>query len=292
LRATIDHADRGLPLARFPGTLSLEHQDDGLHWAFRPPKSRPDLIEAVERGDVTASSWRMRVAEDRWNGNHRTITRIGELIDITIAGSQTAAYPTAIEYRTTTGGERRQKGADMDPKDTGADTAENETTENTEQRTETEERTTENDSEERTVNPAGSLRVEERVSAPRRGLADEFRAHGFPGEVAEIPWEAYEERAVTWTPSIDLLNQTDRQGAPLGYDQRYVWSTLPRVGVDSGVTSVQVLAQSSRSLASATDVLRDIDATSPKAETSTTVDLTTVPLSGGWRRSRRPSRMW
>ena len=113
-----------------------------------------------------------------------------------------------------------------------------------------------------------------------RGLANEFRAHGFPAEVAEIPWEAYESRAVTWTPTINLLDQTDRVGVGLGFDSRYVWTTLPRVGVDAGVTSVQVLAQSSRSLATPANVIRGISATTPKAETSTTINLTTVPLSG------------
>ena len=113
-----------------------------------------------------------------------------------------------------------------------------------------------------------------------RGLANEFRSHGFPAEVAEIPWEAYESRAVTWTPIINLLDQTDRVGVGLGFDSRYVWTTLPRVGVDAGVTSVQVLAQSSRSLATPANVIRGISATTPKAETSTTINLTTVPLSG------------
>ena len=102
LYVTIDHADRGLPLAPNPGSLEVQHTDQGLRWAFTPPKSRPDLIEALERRDVTGSSWRMIVADDQWEGERRTITRIGELRDITIAGSQQPAYPAAqIEYRTT-----------------------------------------------------------------------------------------------------------------------------------------------------------------------------------------------
>jgi hypothetical protein len=30
-----------------------------------------------------------------------------------------------------------------------------------------------------------------------RGLAEEFRAAGFPGELAAISWQAFEDRAVT-----------------------------------------------------------------------------------------------
>src|SRR5215207_5301675 len=60
LVAVIDHEDRGLPLARYPRSLQVEHRDDGLAWSFEPPRSREDVIEAIERGDVAGSSWRMR----------------------------------------------------------------------------------------------------------------------------------------------------------------------------------------------------------------------------------------
>ena len=42
-------------------------------------------------------------------------------------------------------------------------------------------------------------------SACAAGLADEFRCR-VPRRTAEIPWSAYEERAVTWSPSINLLD--------------------------------------------------------------------------------------
>jgi HK97 family phage prohead protease len=268
LRAVIDHA--GVPLGRYPATLDVEDSADGLRWSIDPPASRADVVEAIERGDMRAGSWRMVVARDRWEGDVRHVEAIAELKDVTIVGAAEPAYGDAavVEYRTTTGGERRQEGAEMDPQETGADTAEN---------TET----TETVDEQRTApaEPAGSLRVSDRTSeTARRGLAEEFRAAGFPGEVAEIPWQRYEERAITWTPSVNLLNQVDRQGSPWPVDRRYCWTALARDPVDSGVTSVQVLVQTGESAASG--VVRPIDSTGDKAEVGITVDLATVPLSG------------
>ncbi len=272
LRAVVDHG--GVPLARYPKTLQVEDREDGLHWSLDPPRSRRDVVEAIERGDVVAGSWRMRVGRDRWEGDTRHVEAIDELIDVTIVGAEQPAYPEAhVEYRTT--GAERQEGATVALQETGADTAENET--------KTEERT-ESGSEplERGIEPeqtsTGSLQVEERLSSPRRGLADEFRAAGWPDEIAEIPWAAYEQRAVTWTESVNLLNQTDRQGGAFPFDQRYAWTVLQRVPVESGVTSVQVLMQTGQDLA--TGVIRPIDATTNKAETGSTVSLEQVALSG------------
>src|SRR5215211_3260048 len=56
LVATVDHA--GVPLGRHPTTLELEDRADGLHWSVRPPESRADVREAIERGDLRAGSWR------------------------------------------------------------------------------------------------------------------------------------------------------------------------------------------------------------------------------------------
>src|SRR5688500_1818473 len=50
LVVTVDHV--GLPLGRYPGTLELEDRDDGLHWSVDPPRSREDIREAIQRGDL------------------------------------------------------------------------------------------------------------------------------------------------------------------------------------------------------------------------------------------------
>jgi phage head maturation protease len=72
LKVVVDHQDQGLPLARFPSTLQLSDKPDGLHWSFQPPESRTDVIEALERGDIAGSSWRMRVAREPlgWRPSH------------------------------------------------------------------------------------------------------------------------------------------------------------------------------------------------------------------------------
>lgn len=279
LRAVIDHA--GVPLGRYPGTLDVEDRSDGLHWSLDPPKCRQDVVEAIERGDMRAGSWRMRVARDEWRGDVRHVHEIRELRDVTIVGAEEPAYGDAaiVEYRTSTGGKRRQEGAEMALQETGAETAEknehNDNNDDTEQRIEADEKA------EQRSESAGSLHVEQRATtSPRRGLADEFRSAGFPGETAEIPWQTFEDRAVTWSPSINLLNQVDRQGGAFPSDMRYIWPVLERVAVDSAATSVQVLVQLSESVATGASVIRDINAVTPKAEVNSTVSLQTVPLKG------------
>ena len=73
LVVTVEHS--GVPLGRYPRTLEIEERDDGMHWSVEPPRSRADVIEAVERGDLQASSWRMRVARERWEGDVRHVAR-------------------------------------------------------------------------------------------------------------------------------------------------------------------------------------------------------------------------
>jgi HK97 family phage prohead protease len=282
LRAVIDH--QGVPLGRYPDTLDVEDADDGLRWSLDPPKSRQDVIEAIQRGDMRAGSWRMLVGRDEWRGDTRHVHEIAELRDVTIVGAEEPAYGEAarVEYRTQNNGdEHRQEGAEMATEDGAAvEQRENGNSGETATAATSTGTTTSNVTVSMpTTTSTTGLRVEERTSPARRGLADEFRAAGFPGDVAEIPWSVYEDRAVTWTPSINLLNQVDREGVPLGFDQRYVWTTLPRIGVDSGVTSVLVLQQTARSLATAANVVRAIDATSNKPETGSTINLITVPLS-------------
>jgi hypothetical protein len=113
---------------------------------------------------------------------------------------------------------------------------------------------------------------------PRLGLADEFRSRGFPGEVATMPWDEFESRAITWTPSVDLINKAHANAGQLGYDQRWVWPALQRVPVDSGATSVDVFTQTARTLATAANVVRAIDAVTAKPETASTLTIVTTAL--------------
>jgi hypothetical protein len=134
--------------------------------------------------------------------------------------------------------------------------------------------------EDRAAPPSGGgLQVEDRVThEPPRGLAEEFRHAGFPGETATIPWQAFEDRAITWTGSVDKVNVVQATANPLGADQRYAWPAFARVPVDAGATSVDVFTQTARTLATAANVVRAIDAVTAKPETASTLTIVTTAL--------------
>jgi hypothetical protein len=274
LRAVIDHA--GVPLGRYPATLDVEDAEDGLRWSLDPPRSREDVVEAIERGDMRAGSWRMVVGSDRWVGDTRHIDSIAKLIDVTIVGAEEPAYGEAarVEYRTQPPPQERQEESEVEASTTTTEapaeerTAENENTETTESR-----------SEERAT---GGLRVEDRSHGAPQGLAEAFMARGWPAERATLEYGEYrtnvEFRTLTVSGSVDDVNQAERTSAPYGFDQRYAFPAFQQVPVGRDTTSVHVLQQVARDLADAADVIRDIDATSAKPETSSTVDDVVVPL--------------
>jgi Escherichia/Staphylococcus phage prohead protease len=199
LIATREH-DRSKLLGRHPTTLTTEDRADGFAWAVDLPSSPvgEDVRVVVERGDLRSSSWRMVVAPggDRWDGDVRHVRKIAELRDVTVTAAPAYAA-AAAELR-----------SQPDPATGQEDTMATEA-ENTETVEETATETTE--TEERARPTSGGLKVEDRTSEkPTRGLADEFRAAGFPGahgELAVIPFNAdhFEDRAVTWTGSVDNI---------------------------------------------------------------------------------------
>jgi HK97 family phage prohead protease len=268
LIATREH-DRARLLGRHPTTLTTEDRADGFHWAADLPDSPAgeDVRVAVERGDLRASSWRQVVKRDYWKGNVRHIAEISHLLDVTVTAAPAYAA-AAAEFRS-------QPNPADGQEDTMADTAEN--TPAAETAT-----TATTPTEDRTAPAGGGLQVEDRVTVtnePRRGLADEFRHAGFPGEVATLSWQDYEDRAVTWTGSVDNVSKARSTAADLGYDQRWVWPAVPRQPVDSGVTSVDVFTQTARALATAANVVRAIDAVTNKPETGSTLTIVTTPLN-------------
>jgi len=96
LVATVDHA--GIPLGRHPDTLEVEDRSDGLHWSVELPESRADVREAVERKVLRNGSWRMVVAEDRWEGDVRHVLRVSELRDVSVVTNPAYADSRA-EFR-------------------------------------------------------------------------------------------------------------------------------------------------------------------------------------------------
>jgi HK97 family phage prohead protease len=279
LVVTVDHV--GLPLGRYPGTLELEDREDGLHWSIDPPKSRADIREAIERGDLKGGSWRMRVARDEWRGDVRFVKEIELLRDVAIV-TRPAYEAAAVELRSSEGGEGAHS---VDSAPSLAPTA-NPNVDNNAARERQEdvqmevENTEQRDSE---ALPAGSLRVEERAGFQSAAtMTETFRNRGFPASPASISWDEYrsfdESRAVTWGTAIAELGQQRRTGVPLGYDQRYIWQAVPQQGVTAGVTSVDVFQQTARTLPAGTAVVRNIDAVTAKPEVATTLNIVNQPL--------------
>jgi HK97 family phage prohead protease len=257
VRALLNH-DPSQVLGRTrSGTLRLFDEPRGLRFEVDLPDSPlgENVREAVRRKDIDGASFRFKVDQESWQGDLRTVESVKELKDVTVATF--GAYPAAsVELRT-----RNNDGAEERQEDI---------MENHEERS----------SEERTGMPAGSLHVEERAEIGRKkSLADEFRAAGFPGETATIDFERFDEyRAVTWTGSVDNINAATSTPAPLGYDQRWVWPAMQNQAVDAGATSVDVMTQTARSLATPANVVRAIDAVTAKPETGSTLTVVTTPL--------------
>lgn len=79
------------------GSLTLRVDDTGLDYEVKPPQSRADIVELVERGDVRHSSFAFRVVEDDWGTSDqgyplRTLLNV-QLVDV--APVVSPAYPDA-----------------------------------------------------------------------------------------------------------------------------------------------------------------------------------------------------
>ena len=261
VRCLLNH-DPNMVLGRTrAGTLRLSDEQRGLRFECDLPETRTDLAESVRRGDLDGASFRFEVASDRWDGDVRTVQDIRTLHDVSIATHP--AYPVAsIEMRS------------RDPHPAPAPE----------------------------LAPAGGgLIVRDRQHrrlgagagpAGRPGVASEFRAAGFPaplGEMTTIPWERFdpdpelrslaEQRALTWSGTTNMLAPLVRQIPPLAFDERWAFTALRRMAVSSDATSVQLLTQTARSLATAANVIRAIDAVTAKPETGSTINLTQTALN-------------
>ena len=92
------------------GTMELRVGDKGLEYDIpEMPKARSDVMEAIERGDVTGNSFAFSVAEETWieddearDKPHRIIQRIGQLFDV---GPVT--YPAYEDTRVSARAEKR-----------------------------------------------------------------------------------------------------------------------------------------------------------------------------------------
>lgn len=95
--ARFNHLDEFLLGTTRAGTLRLSIDDNGLLYEVDVPKTREDVYELVQRGDVAKSSFAFRVLEDDWESTSdgfpvRTLLKT-QLMDV--APVVTPAYPDA-----------------------------------------------------------------------------------------------------------------------------------------------------------------------------------------------------
>ena len=95
VRALLNHDPNHLLARTKSGTLKIEQDEKGLKFRFDVPKSRDDVLEMIERGDLDQNSFAFYIEEDEWtheNGEDiRRIKKVKELRDITLATYP--AYP-------------------------------------------------------------------------------------------------------------------------------------------------------------------------------------------------------
>ena len=176
VRALLNH-DPNVVLGRTKsGTLRLADDARGLRFELDLPDNRADLREAVSRGDLDGASFRFVVGDETWDGDRRTVTRVAELHDVTLATYP--AYPAAsIELRT----RPDNNPAPAERKDIMAATAEPQDT---------------TDVEDRGQAPAsGGLRVEDRAQAPEPTISQRI-------ETALRSVRKGENRALTTAASV------------------------------------------------------------------------------------------
>jgi hypothetical protein len=92
VRMLFNH-DPNFPLARSKdgeGTLEMRVDDTGVFFSFPvgPQSYAQDLHESIKRGDIDQASFAFTVDADEWEERdgkpHRNITRLGNLIDLSV----------------------------------------------------------------------------------------------------------------------------------------------------------------------------------------------------------------
>jgi len=269
---TFNHSPDKVLARTVSGTLRLSDEKRGL--AFEADlgdgPTAQDVREMVKRGDVSGASFRFVVADEKWQGERRTVTSIAELIDLSLATTPAYEGPS-VELRSRTNDATRNE--DQVSEDSKPERTETPAPQEKEERNAPEIRVTHE--------PAPALNVEERTSAPQfSSLSDAFAQRGFfENRTASVTWDEF--RSFTWSAGTVLtdVNPVRVDGVPLGYDQRWLYPVLPTTAVDAATTSVQYLRESSRSLAAGTVVIRPLDSVTTKPETSSTVEIQTLQLN-------------
>lgn len=124
-RCLFNHSPDHL-LGRFPTTMRLIVDEQGLRYECLLPESRSDLKELISRGDLRGSSFSFIVAEggERWTSEEgrsiRTVTKIKSLLDcgpVTYPAYDSATVAVAKRSYNSFVAERRQKSDAMQKAD-------------------------------------------------------------------------------------------------------------------------------------------------------------------------------
>lgn len=105
VRALCNH-DPGMVLGRNrAGTLTLSEDDHGLMADMIPPSCRADVVECVQRGDVTGMSFQFRALREEWD--YQQEPPIRRLLECELWDVGPATFPayqgTSVYARTATG---------------------------------------------------------------------------------------------------------------------------------------------------------------------------------------------
>jgi hypothetical protein len=113
--------------------------------------------------------------------------------------------------------------------------------------------------------------------AAGRGPYGAFLAAGWQaGTKVAIPAEEFYAKTASFSGDVDDLSPTREEGPALGQDTRYLFRAIPASPIAGTVTSIQILQQQSRTLASVSEVRRPLLSTATKAESGSVRGLIEV----------------
>jgi uncharacterized protein len=211
LVATLNH-NRDRLLGRFPTTLAVEDRDDGLAWECELPNgpTGQDVREAVARGDLNGTSFRMIVARDRWEGDLRIVEEIRELRDVSVVVDP--AYETTVELRS-----RPEPTPTTEP----AEREEEHAMEAVEEQEQEESAGGGLTVEDRTATPEHEGGVEERVLEAMRNVpkgenrdlttADVSAGPVTPPELSTLLWDRLRDQAVVLASGVRIITTTRKE---------------------------------------------------------------------------------
>jgi hypothetical protein len=108
------------------------------------------------------------------------------------------------------------------------------------------------------------------------GLYSAIMAQGFDRKSRPDVTVSY--KAATFDGSIEESNRRVTTSPALGADTRFLWPSLPTTPIDAGTTGITSFRQKGRTLATASTMIRAVDAVSTKPETGTETELLTATV--------------